>query len=79
MAKIGPLDTPFSRDPFPAPSAHEKFGVCTEGNPDDEKQPGDDTSVLGIVLYTKTDGLSGSPAALSSPMGTAIPNTKFNK
>jgi hypothetical protein len=62
------LTSPFNGDVKPAPSPHAKgqgqSGVACVDNPED-------TSVLSTVFYQ--DGLSHSPAALASPMGTAIP------
>lgn len=75
MAKIGPLNTTFTRDPFSPPKPTDKFGKCTEGNPESIRRsdPGDDTSVLGIVLYHSSDAVKiRSEAALNSPMGTGI-------
>lgn len=75
MAKVGPLNTPFTRDPFSPPKPSDKFGLCTEGNPESIRRsdPGDDTSVVDIVLYHKSDAVKiQTPAALNSPMGTGI-------
>lgn len=69
---IGPLNTPFQRDPNKAPTPHSKFGVCDEGNPASVQGNPDDVSVLSQVFYTKTEGLRNSPAALNTPFGTAI-------
>lgn len=66
-----PFSTPFTRCPFDPPSPHDKFGVCTEGNPDVVNE-GDDVSVLSQVFYHKSDAVRVSPGALNSPQGTGI-------
>jgi hypothetical protein len=64
-----PLNTPFKSDPFSPPGAHENED--TSGMAPDCVNNPSDVSVLGFVFYQKD--LKGSPAALATPMGTAIP------
>ena len=66
------LNSPFQGDMKPAPSlkadsSGNNFECAGLNKPYDGQ-------VLGQELYCDDEGLKGSPAALASPMGTAIPN-----
>lgn len=67
------LSSPFQHDMKPAPSPHSRAGVSQAGNPGCVATPSDDYGVLSAVFYVKTPALEHTPAALNSPMGTAIP------
>lgn len=64
------LNSPFQGDMKPAPSPH----AMANGNHSEisELNKPEDTSVLSTHFYDET--LKYSPAALATPMGTAIPN-----
>lgn len=70
------LNTPFQSKHDPPPTAHERSGGVYNHNNvpvvDKPATPGPDG--VDFLFYADGPGLTGSPAALASPMGTAIPN-----
>lgn len=63
------LTSPMSHDICPAPGTHENADTAGMA-PDCVNNPAS-PAVVGFVFYQKD--LHGSPAALATPMGTAIP------
>lgn len=69
------LNSPFKRgidNTPPNPKAHDG-GVYNHHNVPVVGKPAT-PEVIDFKFYEDGPGLSGSPAALASPMGTAIPN-----